>query len=143
MFVETVGNSKMFTVCFIGCVKTKRSHKCKSKELYDSPLFHYSYKYALKNFDKVAILSAKHGLLDPEDVIEPYEVTLNNMSKQDRIEWSNKTTNQISQRYPKDHYKYYVISGKRYYEFLNIECEPLFVMSMGYKLQTLKKEVEK
>ncbi len=34
------------------------------------------------------ILSAKHGLLDPERMTEPYDKTLNTMSAAERREWA-------------------------------------------------------
>lgn len=35
--------------------------------------------WAIAHCDQWAILSAKHGLIDPDKVIEPYDVTLSTM----------------------------------------------------------------
>jgi len=49
----------------------------KARELYVSALFKKSWAYATQfNPDKIFILSALHGLLDPEREIDPYNVTL-------------------------------------------------------------------
>lgn len=44
-----------------------------------SDLFSKAYAYCTKKYGVVAILSAKYGLLFPNDTIEPYDETLNRM----------------------------------------------------------------
>ena len=68
---------------FISCVKSKRKTKAKARDMYISPLFRYSLKYALSltSENKIYILSAKYGLLKLDEVIDPYELTLNTMSE--------------------------------------------------------------
>ena len=67
----------------ISCTKSKQSYSCRASEMYQaSDLFRKAYSYATENYDFVAILSAKYGLLFPDDKIEPYDLTLNDMSSQ-------------------------------------------------------------
>ena len=69
-------------IALISCSKMKRDHSCTAAELYSpSHLFSLSYAYAQKVADKVFILSAKYGLVEEEDVISPYNLTLNNFFK--------------------------------------------------------------
>jgi methionyl-tRNA formyltransferase len=69
------------TLGLVSCAKSKRSYPCTAKEMYQpSDLFRKAYGYAVKRYDLVAILSAKYGLLLPDEVIEPYDLTLNMMS---------------------------------------------------------------
>ena len=42
-----------------------------------------------------SILSAKYGLLDPDQIIEPYDLTLKGASRQFKSEWARKSTVQI------------------------------------------------
>lgn len=42
-----------------------------------------------------SILSAKHGLLDPDEIIEPYDLTLKGASKLLKMEWAQKVDKQI------------------------------------------------
>ena len=86
------------SVSFISCVKEKRKGKYKAKDLYISDFFKKSLKYCLNTHDKVYILSAKYGLLDLEDMIEDYDMTLNDFSKSQRIEWSDKVYEQVQPR---------------------------------------------
>jgi len=76
------------TTVLVSCVKSKRSTSCRAKDLYVSTLFKEMRRYAEANGDQWFILSAKYGLLHPDDLIEPYEKTLKRMLKRDREEWA-------------------------------------------------------
>ena len=80
----------MAKVGLISCVSMKQNRVADASELYISPLFKKSKEYATKRLDKFFILSAKHGLLKPTDKIHPYDMTLNTMHKEERIEWAEK-----------------------------------------------------
>ncbi|MFX1519409.1 MAG: DUF6884 domain-containing protein, partial [Promethearchaeota archaeon] len=63
----------MKTLAIITCVKEKRKGNHKAKDLYISDLFKKMRKYAeTYNYDW-RIISAKHGLINPEKMIESYE----------------------------------------------------------------------
>lgn len=82
----------------ISCVSKKLNYKAKAKELYISDLFKKSLAYSTKNYDKTFILSAKYGLLGINDIIEPYNLTLNDFKEADKKRWSFKVYNQIINR---------------------------------------------
>jgi hypothetical protein len=44
------------------------------------------------------VLSAKHGLVEPDRILEPYEQTLKNASRQERREWSRRVVRELRQR---------------------------------------------
>jgi len=61
-------------------------------QLFISLYRYVAYNYATKNYDAVAILSAKYGLLLLDDEIEPYELTLKTMTgKQFQRGWTLST----------------------------------------------------
>lgn len=62
----------------VSCTKSKKSETCKPGELYtESDLFKKMKNYAAENHEDWFILSAKHGVLDPEgEEIKPYNLTL-------------------------------------------------------------------
>ena len=63
-------------VVLISCVSKKKDTPVAAKDMYVSALFKGAYKYAYTlGADKVLILSAKYGLLEETDVIEPYNET--------------------------------------------------------------------
>lgn len=72
----------MSRIVLISCVSRKVGHKAKAKDLYKGPLFTSSLAFgqSLKP-DKIFILSALHHLLDLNKEIEPYNVTLSKIKK--------------------------------------------------------------
>jgi len=105
-----------------------------------SDLFRKAYSYATKNYDFVAILSAKYGLLFPDEKIEPYNLTLNDMSSRERKEWADKVFNQMKTRLKlKEFDKVFFHAGKKYREQLiqklgnmGIQCKvPLEGLGIG------------
>lgn len=102
----------------ISCVKEKRDGIHKAKDLYISPFFKKSLKYALQNYDKVYILSAKHGLINLDDKIESYELTLNNMNRDERRSWYYKTATRLNEVINTEEDELYFLTGKNYYEGL-------------------------
>ncbi len=61
---------------------------CAAADLYTSPLFKKSRLYAESYCDEWKILSAKHGLVDPGMLLQPYSETLNNASEKQKQEWA-------------------------------------------------------
>ncbi len=57
----------------IGCVKTKLGHGAPAKDLYVSDYFAKMRAYAEASGRPWFILSAEHGLVSPEEWLEPYE----------------------------------------------------------------------
>lgn len=61
-----------------------------AKELYVSPLFQKAYAYAESlNPDRIFILSAKHGLLEPDERICKYNESLYSKNAKERIKWAD------------------------------------------------------
>jgi hypothetical protein len=83
----------------VSCVKTKRDEPAQPKDLYTSHYFEKMRAYAEQYHDEWYILSAKHGLLDPDgEPIEPYEETLRNYSKAQKREWASRVAGQMRER---------------------------------------------
>lgn len=131
----------MKTIGFISCTKRKQSYPCKASEMYSaSDLFKKAYAYAVENYDFVAILSAKYGLLLPNDKVEPYNLTLNGMSTDEVREWSERTAKQMNNRLQlRDFSRAFFHAGERYRRYLiprmeglGIRCEiPLKGLGIG------------
>jgi hypothetical protein len=80
----------------VACTAAKRPAPAPAAELYDpSPLFRESYRQALSDGFPVAILSTKHGLVQPDDLLEPYERTLVDLSAEQRQTWQELVTDQL------------------------------------------------
>src|ERR1039458_9944957 len=72
----------------VGCVKTKANSAQLAKDLYLSPLFIGRRRFVEITCDEWWILSALHGLVHPDDRIEPYDVALVNSSRLEKQRWS-------------------------------------------------------
>jgi uncharacterized HhH-GPD family protein len=66
-------------VIILGCVSTKRPVPSKAKDLYNSPLWLKRRRYAESSGKPWVVFSAKHGIIDPNDVIEPYDVAMSSL----------------------------------------------------------------
>lgn len=62
------------TVYLVACTKTKAAGPRAAKDLYTSPWFRKARRYVESRPGCWFILSAEHGLLDPETVIAPYRI---------------------------------------------------------------------
>jgi hypothetical protein len=136
----------MARICLISCVSSKADSKKKASELYLSPLFKGAKEFATRNFDHWYILSAKYGLVSPDAVIEPYEKTLNKMSRKDRRNWAHNVFKKLKETTKtKDEITF--IAGSRYREDLaplllergNKICVPMEGLGIGKQLQWLSK----
>lgn len=109
----------MKRIVLISCVSQKRSYRSKARDLYISALFKKNLAYARRlNPDAIYILSAKHGLLDLETEIEPYNLTLNTMSAAEIRIWSELVLQQLRQvaDLQQDHFIF--LAGMKYRKYL-------------------------
>ena len=117
--------SKKIRICLISCVSQKTNYKNPCKDLYISPLFKKTWAYVsqIERPHGVYILSALHGLIRYDTVIEPYDKTLLDMSKEECLEWAEKVKKQLTETFVKDgrtleDYQFLIFAGSKYYENL-------------------------
>lgn len=84
----------------VGCVKTKHSGPSAAKDLYKSHLWRCRRAYAESFGCPWYILSAEHGLLDPDQSICPYDLSLNDLRAKDRRFWSTRVLDELKRRVP-------------------------------------------
>ena len=80
----------MTTVGLVGCVKDKASRACSARDLYVSALFRGRRRYVERSCDAWWILSAQHGLVDPDEVVAPYDLALKDLGRSERRKWSQR-----------------------------------------------------
>jgi hypothetical protein len=76
----------------------EQGRTARAADLYTAALFRGRRRYVEATCDRWFILSALHGLLAPDDLVEPYDVTLNAMGVAARRAWSASTLHQIDTR---------------------------------------------
>lgn len=133
-------------VVLISCVSKKLCVTAMAKEMYISPLFKGAYAYAKKiNADKIFILSAKYGLLEENDIIEPYNETLNKKKNSEIKCWAEKILVQLSLKTDLKVDDFVFLAGERYRRYLIDEIEhvsiPLKGMSIGKQLSFYKENL--
>lgn len=69
-------------VLILGCVKTKGPVPAKAKDLYISPMWTKRRRYAEATGKPWFIYSAEHGIIEPEMVIEPYDVAMSGLPRE-------------------------------------------------------------
>lgn len=111
--------------------------------MYISGYFKYVLQYAKTKFEKVVILSGKYNVLELDREIEPYNLSLNDMIKEDKLKWSRNTERSIRVQYPPDKYEYYFISGIEYYQYLILPDKHILFegVPIGKRMQTIIKEL--
>lgn len=82
----------------VGCVKGKQDVPAPAGDLYTSPLFRGRREYVEHSCDRWFILSALHGLVDPAEILAPYDTTLRTASTAEREAWSARVLEDIRQR---------------------------------------------
>jgi glycerophosphoryl diester phosphodiesterase len=130
-------------IILISCVSQKLPHRAKAKDLYVSTLFRLNLKYANSlNPSAIYVLSAKHGLLELEREIEPYEQTLNNMRTAEIKQWANKVLQQLASVASLEDAEFIFLAGNRYRKHLlphiKNSVAPLEGLRIGEQLQRLK-----
>ena len=84
----------------VGCVKAKREAPSMAKGLYTSPLWRCRRAYAESLGCPWYILSAKHGLLDPDKRIDPYDLALKGLPAKARRIWSARVLDDLKTAVP-------------------------------------------
>jgi hypothetical protein len=136
----------MKKIVLISCVSKKLDCRARAKDLYVSPLFRHNLTFARKlSPDKIFILSAKYGLLDPERFIEPYERTLNDMPERELRRWAEKVLADLRKEVDLGKDRVIFLAGIKYRKYLipaikNYEI-PLEGLPIGKQLSFLKANI--
>lgn len=89
----------MRTIALIGCAATKIERPARARELYVSALFRLALRYAEAVLGaEVFILSAKHGLVLPDQRLAPYDFSLAEMDPWERAWWAHEVENQFAEQ---------------------------------------------
>jgi hypothetical protein len=76
--------------------------------------------------DGWAILSAKHGLLMPDQVIAPYDLTLRKTCVDYRVSWASRVNRALLETFPDR--RFLVLAGSQYREALG-NCSARFALA--------------
>ena len=142
----------MARIVLLSCTKAKLDKPAPAQELYSpSPMFQKTKAYgeSLKP-DKTFILSAKHHLTPMDKQLEPYDLTLKNMKKDEKTKWGETVISQMKEKGidpQKDTFIFlagteYIKPLAKYIPEENIE-EPMKGRRFGERLKWLNGQIEK
>lgn len=139
--------NNMKSIILISCVSKKRYIISKAKDLYISTLFRKNLAYAkILNPDQIFVLSAKYGLVDLDEIIEPYDVTLNTMPVKEIRQWANRVLTQLSENADLENDHFIFLAGDKYRKYLLPHIKhyeiPLQGLKIGEQLQRLTQWIE-
>jgi hypothetical protein len=131
-------------IALISCSKEKKNYACPAYELYSaSNLFTLSYQYAKQNADKVYILSAKYGLVDEGQIIQPYNQTLKEMNRQQQLSWASSVVIELKKECNLVSDSFILLAGNTYcrdlIQHLPNHSLPLDGLRMGERMAKLKR----
>jgi hypothetical protein len=136
--------STQVTAILIGCVAQKQALAGLAKDLYVSELFRRRRAYAEATERPWLILSALHGIVDPEVLLEPYEMTLKKLPKGVRETWGHRVVDQLQSRFgPLSGLTFEIHAGEEYVASIArllgargaLLVRPLHGLRLGQQLQ--------
>ena len=131
-------------LCLVSCVSVKRSAAAPARDLYVSHWFRKARACIEALGCPWYILSAKHGLLDPNSMIDPYDETLKAMPVDRRRIWAREVIEDLAPRLAGVN-SVTLFAGMAYREFLEPELRgrglrvhvPMLGMRIGQQLSWL------
>ena len=134
----------MSRIILISCVSKKVNYPAPAKDLYKSTLFKFCYSYAkYLRPDKIFILSEKYGLVPADKIIEPYDLTLNNMKTKEIKEWSEDVLCDLRDNTDIKNDIFIFLAGEKYRRYLLTNIKhyeiPMQGLKIGEQLSWLKK----
>lgn len=104
-------------IYLVACVARKASYRAPAQELYTSDWFRKARAYVLKSGAPWFILSDLHGLVQPDEVLDPYDVTLKKAGAAARRAWAQRVQGQMERMLP-DADEIIILAGNDYRKYL-------------------------
>lgn len=136
-------------IVLVSCVSEKAATASPARDLYTSDWFIKAARYAGQITEEWYILSAKYGLVQPDQVLEPYNATLKTMGKSARQAWARQVFAALKPRLsPGDMVVF--LAGQAYREFLldqvsRLGCKvevPMEGLRIGEQMQWLNHHLQ-
>ena len=109
----------MKTIYLISCCKEKLPTAAKAKDLYQSEGFKHRLSYArFQKADEILILSAKHHIVELDQVLEPYDVCLSNQTTGEQKKWAEICLADLSSRFNLKEDRFIILANEDYYRYL-------------------------
>jgi hypothetical protein len=135
-------------VGLVGCAQQKRPGTHPARELYVSPLFRYALSWAERSTDETFILSARYGLVHPDQILDHYDQRLPARHGEAAL-WGLSVANHLATLYPSLTVTVVFLAGLSYVEPIvtalpkrwTIE-DPLAGLGIGHRLSFLRRALQ-
>lgn len=136
----------MKPVVLVGCAATKLQRPALARDLYTSVLFRQGREWAERNGRRWFILSALHGLIEPDAELAPYDLHMAQLTRDQRAGWASTVVDDLRTHGLPDE-RLTVLAGELYTVPLGdagVRLDlPLAGLSVGRRLAWFKRELAK
>lgn len=133
------------TVVLVGCGSAKRDEPAPARDLYTSTYFRLKREYAETVGDAWYVLSAEHGVVPPDRVLEPYDLSAADLTSEGRDEWARDVVDALEGRVGPDD-ELVVLAGRDYVLPLRRRglsfARPLEGLGIGEQMGWLREQVD-
>lgn len=132
-------------IALVGCGKSKLTRAAPAAELYTGSLFRASRAYAEAAFDRWFILSAKHGLLTPDEGVEPYDLSITQLNSDERSALAERVLARLGE-FGLNEADFTILAGQEYVSAFDGRLaanDPLKKRGLGERLAWLTREAQR
>lgn len=139
---------RLVNIGIVQAGKTKRQEATRARDLYTGSLFVASRRWAETRMDDWVILSAEHGVLDPDAIVSPYCKSLRSLNLRERVAWGKVAADSITRRYRGMATLLHCVASDSFVELLDpfidrlLLC-PVAKLNMGERIRWFTSECEK
>lgn len=139
----------MKKITLVGCCREKLSGIAQARNLYRSQLFQKSALWADRKADPWFVLSAKYGLIKPDNSLAAYDVSMRDLTQDERRDWALSVVRQLENValfMGVERFSITLLAGKDYAAFAPLVhdwCvveQPMEGMQIGQRLQWLTEQ---
>lgn len=134
-----------YTYAIIGCGKLKREVRCPARELYCGNLFEAARDYVESRKLPYWILSGEHQLVSPYKELAPYDLHINDLTKEEKLIWGALCNVDLVNKVPRNGNCLF-LAGEAYWKEIEVYLKgyaatidrPLAGLGIGQQLSWLR-----
>lgn len=143
-FFQKNPNARKRFIGLVGCGKAKANYAMQAKKLYIGGLTRMSIEWMDRNCETFFILSAKCHLTPSDKIIDPYDLKMDDLDKNDQLAWGQVVAKQLTDSVGTDKL-FVVMAGASYINALTLGCSehlkiynPCRGLTMGLRMSWIR-----
>lgn len=137
--------SKGLKVGLISCTRDKKSFPCSARRLYsESAKFSACLEFAEAHYDRIFVVSAKHGLVRLDELLNHYDLSLEELTERARNSWAEEIAKSLGSEGITIYDTVYIHATALYTEHLRraLEKSGIKVIAFDFDRVPTPKEIE-